>query len=602
MDERLERGSICLVAHDLAYVARNVGTGTYFWSLAFALAEAGWSVHVLYCGPAADPTALITARARMDAAGIALVTLDDMPLAAYAHVPQMGGGAWGISVGLQVMHALKRLHGEHHFDLIEFGDWQGVGFRTVQAKRRGLGFADVDLLVRLHAPSRWERQENGSLINTLDDHTVDFCERYAFENCDTQFSTTRDLARWVADQHWDVREDLIVSCRLPTVDDDRSPVVPIEELGLLGHLVEHYAEALQRSRGRARRHLGPPAPKRPLVTVAVTHFNLGTELAELLPTLAAQTYANAEVLVIDDGSTEEESRDRFNDLRQQYTEFKFLEQANEGPGPARNRLLYSCAGELFIPVDSDNLAMPHMVERFVDSMGAPDQPDVLACFFLAFTDRSQLVSERFDYQYTPTGGPLLLACVENVFGDANAAFRTEVFRASGGFECDAQSPCEDWETFVRFISNGARFDVIPEPLFHYRLRPTSRSRTLGKAKPLDLQRRMLAQFADLKIDDELRRRLWETAISFRALEHRHHEVHEQLSAMTQHAQQLQVHADQLTAQLANPRLRNRVTDGVDRVSRRFPLLRSAFRRTLAWTGAVARWRARRQASREDLSE
>jgi len=602
IDQRLERGSICLVAHDLASVAPCGGVGNYFWSMAFALAEAGWSVHVLYCGAVADSPALSTARARMDSAGVTLVTLDDIPQAAQLTIPQVGDGARAIGVGLQVMHALKRLHREHHFDLIEFADGQGIGFRTVQAKRRGIGFADVDLLVNLHAPSRWERQERGSWINSLDDHRVDFCERYAFENCDTQFSSTRYIARWVAGQGWDVRDDLIVWCPSPTVDVELPPVVPIEDTVSFGHRVEHYAQALQRPRSRVRRHLGSPTSTKPVVTVAVTHYNLGAELAELLPTLAAQTYSNAEVLVIDDGSTEEESRDRFNDLRQEYSEFKFLEQANEGPGPARNRLLYSCAGELFIPVDSDNLALPHMVERFVDSMGAPDQPDALACFYLAFTDRSQLVSQQFDYQYAPTGGPLLLACVENVLGDANTVFRTEVFRASGGFECDAQSPCEDWQTFVRFISDGARFDVIPEALFLYRLRPASRSRTLGKADPLDVQRRVLAQFVGRDIGDELGRRLWETAVSFRALEHRLGRVSEQLSAMTQHAEQLQTHADQLTAQVANVPLRYRVTDRVDQVLRRFPLIRNAFKRIVLWSGAVARWRAQRQTSREDLGK
>jgi len=82
----------------------------------------------------------------------------------------------------------------------------------------------------------------------------------------------------------------------------------------------------------------------------------------------------------------------------------------------------------------------------------------------------------------PTGGPFVLSCFENVFGDTNAIFRTQQFRDAGGFETDPHTFIEDWETFVRLAANGLKIDVIPDALFYYRLRGDNRSLAMSRGR------------------------------------------------------------------------------------------------------------------------
>jgi hypothetical protein len=61
----------------------------------------------------------------------------------------------------------------------------------------------------------------------------------------------------------------------------------------------------------------------------------------------------------------------------------------------------------------------------------------------------------------------------NVYGDANAIFRTADLRAVNGYELDRDSTCEYWEVFVKLVNVGSKLDVVPEHLFYYRHRADS---------------------------------------------------------------------------------------------------------------------------------
>jgi hypothetical protein len=115
----------------------------------------------------------------------------------------------------------------------------------------------------------------------------------------------------------------------------------------------------------------------------------------------------------------------------------------------------------------------------------------LTCYFLAFRDRTDLARGEHPYAYRPTGGPYVLAALRNVYGDANAIFRTESFRAVGGYETDRDTSNEDWEAFVKLAGAGHRLDVVPEHLFCYRHLESGFSRVTNAYRN---HRRVLRQF------------------------------------------------------------------------------------------------------------
>jgi glycosyltransferase involved in cell wall biosynthesis len=218
----------------------------------------------------------------------------------------------------------------------------------------------------------------------------------------------------------------------------------------------------------------------PLVTVAIAHYNLGPYLPATLEAIAGQTYHHLDVIIVDDGSTCPISVRVFNELRELYPRFRFISQKNGGPGAARNRALADARGEFFVSVDADNIPTPTMIERFVEGMVHNPDVSALTCFLKAFNHEEGIDAEVAEFVYMPTGGPFILSCFENVYGDTNAIFRTQDFRDAGGFETDPDTFIEDWETFVKLAASGLKIDVIPEVLIHYRLRGDNRSLTMSR--------------------------------------------------------------------------------------------------------------------------
>lgn len=327
----------------------------------------------------------------------------------------------------RVRLALERLHRTHRFARIEFSALGGLGFRAIQAKRAGLAFEDVILAVQLDGCSRWERERTERWPSGFAEVEIDFAERFAFENADERETPDAALCEFVRRIGWD-----------------------------------------RPSRERER-----PEDTSPLVTIAIAHFNLGEFLPDTLASLAAQTYSNLEVVAIDDGSTDSRSLGTFEQMRRRYPQWRFFRQSNAGIGATRNRCLEMACGEFFIPVDADNIARPEMVERFVRAIQRNPHLAAMSCYFLAFEGATP---ERFTFANRPTGGPHVLASIRNVYGDANAIFRTAALRELGGYETDRGTSCEDWEAFVKLANAGLGIGVVPDHLFYYRHRPAGFSR------------------------------------------------------------------------------------------------------------------------------
>jgi glycosyltransferase involved in cell wall biosynthesis len=229
----------------------------------------------------------------------------------------------------------------------------------------------------------------------------------------------------------------------------------------------------------------------PLVSIAVPYYNLGALLPDTLASIAAQDYANTEVIVVNDGSTDPYALEVWEQMQRKYPRFRFVTQENQGLGAARNTGLGLAQGEFFMPVDADNIARPDMVAQFVRALRRNLEISVATCFFLAFEETADIATGKFSYAYRPCGGPFVAAALRNVYGDANAMSRTTALRSVGGYETEKHTTCEDWEMYVKLVGRGHRIDVVPDYLFYYRHRPTSLLRTTDGFLN---RRRVLRQF------------------------------------------------------------------------------------------------------------
>jgi O-antigen biosynthesis protein len=253
------------------------------------------------------------------------------------------------------------------------------------------------------------------------------------------------------------------------------------------------------------------------VTVAVSHYNHDRFLPGALASLAAQTRPPDEVIVVDDGSTSDAARRVFAEQEARYSNWTFVRQENAGPGVARNRSLERAAGTYFLPFDSDNIATPRLIERLLGAMERNPSRAATTCHNLAFVEDDDIEAGNFVFRYSPTGGSRLSACLENVYGDTCALFRTESLRSVGGFEAHRWSPHEDWETFVKMTLRGLEVEVLPQPLFYYRTDCGGRLQVLTADTALGFRQRthLIDEFfADAELTPRERRDLWECLLAF----------------------------------------------------------------------------------------
>lgn len=244
--------------------------------------------------------------------------------------------------------------------------------------------------------------------------------------------------------------------------------------------------AVRKSGYKVRNRVANPSVEldaQTLISVCVPYFNCGEYLSELLQSLEAQTYQNFELIIVNDGSTDNFSQEIFFQKKELCAErnWKFLSKENGGIGHTRNFAASHAQGKYIVFVDADNVAEPSMLQIMLDGMRASDA-DCLSTYCRAFRSIHGAFSKEYAYAYTPVGACKEAGIYENVFGDANFIVRSDVFRKLGGFREDRDTSCEDWEFLALLTLSGFTLDVIPEYLFLYRHIDNSFSRSTSLHK------------------------------------------------------------------------------------------------------------------------
>ena len=98
-----------------------------------------------------------------------------------------------------------------------------------------------------------------------------------------------------------------------------------------------------------------------LVSVILPAYNAAPFVSDAIDSVLAQTYKNLELIVVDDGSTDDTEK-----AISRYNRIKFFHQQNSGAGAARNRGLYEAKGEYIAFIDADDLWLPEKIKLQVD--------------------------------------------------------------------------------------------------------------------------------------------------------------------------------------------------------------------------------------------
>lgn len=205
----------------------------------------------------------------------------------------------------------------------------------------------------------------------------------------------------------------------------------------------------------------------PQVSVVIPAYNRGNLICETLDSVLTQTYRDFEVIVVDDGSTD----DTPSVLAQYAERVHVIRQENKGEGAARNAGILVAQGDYIAFIDSDDLWVPTKLERQMALLTNSSPLVWVYSDAYVFDSQTKRVLYSLGQRSRQYEGHVARQLLLNCFvASPTPVIRRSVFDIVGLFNHNPRD--SDWDMWLRI---GARHPIrkIPEALAGYRLHKDS---------------------------------------------------------------------------------------------------------------------------------
>lgn len=190
------------------------------------------------------------------------------------------------------------------------------------------------------------------------------------------------------------------------------------------------------------------------VTAIVPTYNRSSYLREALDSILAQTVLPQEIIVVDDGSTDDTA-----EILKSFPNTRYIYQKNQGPSSARNTGILEANGTWIAFLDSDDLWLPTKIQRQLEE--AQKNPDLL----VSYTDELWIRNEKRVNQgkrHAKHDGWIFECCLPLcIISPSSVMIHRTVFEKVGLFDKSLPA-CEDYDLWLR-ISLHYPIRFIPEP-------------------------------------------------------------------------------------------------------------------------------------------
>lgn len=222
-----------------------------------------------------------------------------------------------------------------------------------------------------------------------------------------------------------------------------------------------------------------------LISVLLPVFNAQLFLPDCLRSILDQTWSGFEVVVVDDGSTDDTPR-ILSDLAKQDSRFRVLTlERNSGIVTALNCGLEACRGEWIARMDADDIMHPQRLQQQKQYFNEHPQTDILGARIRVFRADGALTVGQQRYQDWSNSLTSDEAIRREMFAESPIMhptffLRRETYMTLGGY-CD-QPWAEDYDFLLRACLNGARFAKLAQVLLEKRDSPQRLARIDERCK------------------------------------------------------------------------------------------------------------------------
>jgi len=206
---------------------------------------------------------------------------------------------------------------------------------------------------------------------------------------------------------------------------------------------------------------------KPLITIVIPNFNGGQFLEQCLKSALRQSYTNFEIIVIDDGSTD----DSLTVVKPYLPRIKLITSENHGASHARNLGIKAAKGEFIAFLDSDDIWIENKLSIQMTLL-ARENVDLVFCAALEFGESHQtrvppheLKGDISKYFLKFPGANLIGSC-------SGVVIRKSLLGITGLFDEGFRGTAEDWDFFRRYCKVGSA-TFSNEILYFYRKHSSS---------------------------------------------------------------------------------------------------------------------------------
>lgn len=223
-----------------------------------------------------------------------------------------------------------------------------------------------------------------------------------------------------------------------------------------------------------------------LVSVVIPTYNYGRYVGEAIESVLAQSYPNVEIIVVDDGST-----DNTKEVVAKYLQVKYVYQEHVGartPARAMNNGIRMSRGEYYVCLGADDKIHPDYILHCVNAILKDIRIGFVWTAAQEFGESNRariprVLHHRFSV-LRGTGGQL-----------GAALMRRKAFEEVGGYDVSLPA-LEDWDFAIRMCKKGWRGKPILQALYFCR---THKERLTSKAEEKQLHRYLESKYPIMKL-------------------------------------------------------------------------------------------------------
>lgn len=210
----------------------------------------------------------------------------------------------------------------------------------------------------------------------------------------------------------------------------------------------------------------------PMLSIVIPHYNMGDLLLKTLERCLEVAFADKEIVIVDDGSDDDRSREIIDALeRANLSNLKLVKvSSNVGLSAARNIGVLNARGEYILTLDADDLISIDFPKNAINCLERNPEHMFVVPNAEYFTDEIDLDEKERKYHIF-IGEAAVSGRLENRFSTSCSLFRKEILVQNPYNE---QISClEDWALYLKLVSGNVRCVVTNDVHFFYRDRPNS---------------------------------------------------------------------------------------------------------------------------------